>query len=129
MKITDVQATHLRVEDPNISLFDGSYDDCVIVIHTDEGVSGVGGTESLASAVQAVVAGQSAHNHARALCDVLLGCDIPPPTLRALAADVRRHQLRRPARSCHACHQRRRSRALGPLRKNLRQTVHALIGS
>ncbi len=75
MKITDVQATHLRVEDPNISLFDGSYDDCVIVIHTDEGVSGVGGTESLASAVQAVVAGQSAHNHARALCDVLLGCD------------------------------------------------------
>ena len=35
MKITGVEAIHLRVEDPKISLFDGSYDDCVIVVHTD----------------------------------------------------------------------------------------------
>ena len=46
MKITDMEAIHLRVEDPNIGLFDGSYDDCVIVVHTDEGVTGLGETES-----------------------------------------------------------------------------------
>lgn len=75
MKITDVEAIHLRVEDPNIGLFDGSYDDCVLVVHTDEGLSGIGETESLASAVQAIVRGPSAHIHARALRDVLIGKD------------------------------------------------------
>ena len=75
MKITDVEAIHLRVEDPNIGLFDGSYDDCVLVVHTDEGVTGIGETESLASAVQGIVRGPSAHVHARALRDVLVGCD------------------------------------------------------
>jgi L-rhamnonate dehydratase len=75
MKITDVEAIHLRVEDPNISLFDGSYDDCVIVLHTDEGVTGLGETESMASAIQAIIRGPSAHSHARALREVLVGCD------------------------------------------------------
>jgi L-rhamnonate dehydratase len=75
MKITDVQAIHLRVEDPNISIFDGSYDDCVILVHTDEGVSGLGETESMAPAIQAIINGPSAHSHARALKEVLVGCD------------------------------------------------------
>lgn len=75
MKITDVQAIHLRVEDPNIDLFDGSYDDCVILVSTDEGLTGVGETESMAPAIQGIVAGPSAHNHARALRDLLIGCD------------------------------------------------------
>lgn len=75
MKITDVEAIHLRVEDPNITLFDGSYDDCVIVVHTDEGIIGVGETESMAPAIQAIVRGPSAHNHARALREILIGCD------------------------------------------------------
>ena len=81
MKITDIEAIHLRVEDPNIGLFDGSYDDCVILIHTDEGLSGLGETESLAPAVQAIINGPSAHNHARALKEVLVGCDPLDPDL------------------------------------------------
>ena len=75
MKITGVEAIHLRVEDPKISLFDGSYDDCVIVVHTDEGITGLGETESMAPAIQAIVRGPSAHNHARALSEILIGCD------------------------------------------------------
>lgn len=75
MKITDVQAVHLRAEDPNISIFDGSYDNCVILVHTDEGVSGLGETESMAPAIQAIINGPSAHSHARALKEVLVGCD------------------------------------------------------
>ncbi len=73
MKITAVEAIHLRAEDPLIELFDGSYDDCVLVVHTDEGLTGIGETESLAPAIQAIVRGPSAHNHARSLSAVLVG--------------------------------------------------------
>ncbi len=79
MKITAVEAIHLRAEDPLIELFDGSYDDCVLVIHTDSGLTGVGETESLAPAIQAIVRGPSAHNHARSLSAVLVGADPSDP--------------------------------------------------
>jgi L-alanine-DL-glutamate epimerase-like enolase superfamily enzyme len=75
MKITDVRATHVRVEDPNMTLFDGSYDDCVIVVETDAGITGIGEVESLAPAVIAFVSARDAHNHARGLRNVLLGQD------------------------------------------------------
>ncbi|MBS1842372.1 MAG: mandelate racemase/muconate lactonizing enzyme family protein [Acidobacteria bacterium] len=79
MKITNVEAIHMRVEDPNISIFDGSYDNCVIVVHTDEGLTGLGETESMAPAIQAIVNGPSAHSHARALKEVLIGRDPSDP--------------------------------------------------
>ena len=88
MKITDVEAIHLRVEDPNIGLFDGSYDDCVIVVHTDEDLTGLGETESLAPAIQAIVNGPSAHSHARALKEVLIGCDPMDPNLWQMMYDA-----------------------------------------
>jgi L-alanine-DL-glutamate epimerase-like enolase superfamily enzyme len=79
MKITAVEAIHLRAEDPLIELFDGSYDDCVLVVHTDSGLTGIGETESMAPAIQAIVQGPSAHNHARALSAVLVGADPADP--------------------------------------------------
>ena len=79
MKITDVDAIHLRVESQDQELFDGSYDDCVIVVHTDEGVSGLGEVESLTPAVQAFINGPSAHSRARALKEVLIGRDPTSP--------------------------------------------------
>ena len=79
MKITDIEAIHLRVEDPNIGLFDGSYDDCVIRIHTNEGVTGIGESESLAPAIQAIIYSRPAHNHARGLRELLLGRDPTRP--------------------------------------------------
>lgn len=79
MKITSVEAIHLRAEDPLIQLFDGSYDDCVLIVHTDEGLKGIGETESLAPAIQGIVHGPSAHNHARSLSDVLVGQDPSDP--------------------------------------------------
>src|ERR1700686_4185975 len=79
MKITSVEAIHLRAEDPLIELFDGSYDDCVLVVTTDEGVTGIGETESLAPAIQAIVRGPSAHDHARSLWAVLVGGDSSDP--------------------------------------------------
>ena len=79
MKITAVEAIHLRAEDPLIELFDGSYDDCVLVVHTDSGLTGIGETESMAPAIQAIVRGPSAHNHARSLSAVLVGADPADP--------------------------------------------------
>lgn len=79
MKITDIEAIHLRIEDPNIGLFDGSYDDCVIRIHTDEGITGIGEVESLAPAIQAIVCSKPAHNHARGLRELLVGRDPTQP--------------------------------------------------
>ncbi|MEW5978421.1 MAG: mandelate racemase/muconate lactonizing enzyme family protein [Acidobacteriota bacterium] len=75
MKITDIEAIHLRVEDPSIGLFDGSYDDCVIRVHTDAGLTGLGEVESLAPAVQAVINAKPAHNHAFGLKELLVGRD------------------------------------------------------
>ncbi len=80
VKITDIEAIHLRVEDPHIQLFDGSYDNCVIVVHTDAGITGLGETESMAPAIQAIVNGPSSHNHAMSLKDVLVGCELSHPT-------------------------------------------------
>jgi L-alanine-DL-glutamate epimerase-like enolase superfamily enzyme len=79
MKITKIEAIHLRAEDPLIELFDGSYDDCVLVVHTDAGITGIGETESMAPAIQAIVRGPSAHNHARSLSAVLVGADPADP--------------------------------------------------
>ena len=75
MKITRFEAIHLRVEDPNIGLFDGSYDDCVILVRTDEGITGLGEVESLAPAMQAIISAAPAHNHARGLRELLTGRD------------------------------------------------------
>lgn len=79
MKITGVEAIHLRAEDPLIELFDGSYDDCILVVRTDAGLVGIGETESMAPAIQAIVRGPSAHNHARSLSAVLVGADPSDP--------------------------------------------------
>lgn len=79
MKITDIEAIHLRIEDPNIGLFDGSYDDCVIRVRTDAGITGTGEVESLAPAIQAIVSAAPAHNHARGLRELLAGRDPSNP--------------------------------------------------
>ncbi|PYT21006.1 MAG: mandelate racemase/muconate lactonizing enzyme family protein [Acidobacteria bacterium] len=79
MKITDIEAIHLRVEDPNIGLFDGSYDDCVVRVRTDEGLTGIGEVESLAPAIQAIISAAPAHNHARGLRELLVGRDPSSP--------------------------------------------------
>jgi L-alanine-DL-glutamate epimerase-like enolase superfamily enzyme len=79
LKITDIQAIHLRVEDPNIGLFDGSYDDCVIRVETDEGVVGISEVESLADAVQAIIYAQPAHSKAWGLRELLIGRDPSKP--------------------------------------------------
>lgn len=82
MKITNIEAIHLRIEDPNVALFDGSYDTCVIRVTTDEGITGIGEIESLPPAIQGIVNAPPAHNHARGLRELLLGRDPTDPQAR-----------------------------------------------
>ncbi|HLV78852.1 MAG TPA: mandelate racemase/muconate lactonizing enzyme family protein, partial [Chthonomonadaceae bacterium] len=79
MKITDIEAIHIRIEDPNIGIFDGSYDDCLIMVRTDAGITGIGEVESLPPAIQGIVNAPPAHNHARGLRELLLGEDPTDP--------------------------------------------------
>jgi L-rhamnonate dehydratase len=79
MKISGIDAIHLRVEDPNIGLFDGSYDTCVIRVETDVGFTGIGEVESLSPAIQAIVYAPPAHSKARGLRELLLGRDPSDP--------------------------------------------------
>lgn len=88
MKIAEIEVVQLRIADPNISLFDGSYDICVVVVRTDTGIVGIGETESLPSAVRAIIDGPTSHSHARALREVLIGQDPREP--EALWAEMYR---------------------------------------
>lgn len=79
MKIIDIEAIHTRVEDSNIGLFDGSYDDCIVVVTTDEGLTGIGEVETLAEAVQGIIYAKPAHSRARGLRELLVGRDPSNP--------------------------------------------------
>ncbi|MFO1037916.1 MAG: mandelate racemase/muconate lactonizing enzyme family protein [Geminicoccaceae bacterium] len=75
MRITDVTVTQLRVPGWTAETFDGSYDDCVVEIHTDEGITGLGEVDSLPAGIAAVILAPSSHTGARGLREVLLGQD------------------------------------------------------
>jgi L-alanine-DL-glutamate epimerase-like enolase superfamily enzyme len=79
VKIVDVEVIHLRAEVPGDASFDGSYESCIVRITTDEGLEGIGETESFPPAVRALVEGPSSHSHARSLRDVLVGRDPVDP--------------------------------------------------
>jgi hypothetical protein len=40
MKITDIEVTELRIPGWKGESFDGSYDKCVVQVHTDAGITG-----------------------------------------------------------------------------------------
>ena len=75
MKITDVEAIVLRQAVVDDGIADGSQDDLVIRISTDEGITGIGEVDSSPELVQALVQAPSSHAVAVSLRDVLIGED------------------------------------------------------
>ena len=75
MKITDVEAVVLRQPAVNEGIADGSQDDLVILIHTDEGLTGIGEVDSAPEAVAALVNAPGSHAIANSLRELLLGED------------------------------------------------------
>ncbi|CAB4705339.1 MAG: mandelate racemase/muconate lactonizing enzyme family protein [Actinobacteria bacterium] len=75
MKITDVEAVILRQPALNEGIADGSQDDLVVFIHTDEGITGVGEVDSAPEAVKAVIHAPGSHAIANSLRELLIGED------------------------------------------------------
>lgn len=82
MKITDIEVIELRVPGWQGLTFDGSYDNCVIIVHTDEGLQGIGEVDSVPAVIRAIIDAPRSHTHAMGLKSVLLGAD--PANVEAL---------------------------------------------
>jgi L-alanine-DL-glutamate epimerase-like enolase superfamily enzyme len=75
MKIRDIEVIALRVPGWTGDSFDGSYDDCVIKVHTDSGIAGLGEVDSVPAVIRAIVEAPTSHVHAMGLKSVLVGQD------------------------------------------------------
>ena len=75
LKITDVEAIVLRQPVLDEGIADGSQDDLVVLVHTDEGITGIGEVDSAPEAVRAIVTAPGSHAIANSLHDLLVGED------------------------------------------------------
>jgi L-alanine-DL-glutamate epimerase-like enolase superfamily enzyme len=75
LKITNVEAIVLRQPVLDEGIADGSQDDLVILVHTDEGITGVGEVDSAPEAVRAIVNAPGSHAIANSLHHLLVGED------------------------------------------------------
>lgn len=74
MKITHVEAIHLRLPDVN-ERADGSQDTLVVKVHTDAGITGVGEVDSSPAVAKAIIEAPTSHKIARGLAVCVLGQD------------------------------------------------------
>ena len=75
MLITDVEAIVVRPPALDTAIADGSQDDLVIIVHTDEGITGIGEVDSTPEAVKAIVDSLGSHAVAVSLRGLLVGED------------------------------------------------------
>src|SRR6476660_6979612 len=75
MKITDGEAVVLRQPAVDDAIADGSQDDLVVLVHTDEGITGIGEVDSAPEAVRAMINAPGSHAIANSLRDLLVGED------------------------------------------------------
>ena len=72
MKITDVEVIVVRQDEVKM-IGDGSQDTAVILVHTDEGITGIGEVDSSPEVVKAIVETPASHDQCRGLRDILVG--------------------------------------------------------
>jgi L-rhamnonate dehydratase len=75
VKITDVEAVILRQPVLDDGIADGSQDDLVVLVHTDEGITGIGEVDSAPEAVRAMINAPGSHAIANSLHDLVVGED------------------------------------------------------
>jgi L-rhamnonate dehydratase len=79
MKITDIKVYELRVPGWTGDSFDGSYDSCVVVVRTDDGLQGIAEVDSVPSVIRAIIEAKPSHRHAMGLRAALAGFDVEDP--------------------------------------------------
>ena len=67
MRIIDIEVVELRVPGWTAETFDGSYDNCVLRVLTDDGIEGLAEVDSVPSVIRSIVEAPSSHTHARGL--------------------------------------------------------------
>src|SRR4029077_2848221 len=75
VKITDIEAIILRQTVVDGAIADGSQDDLIVRVHTDEGIVGIGEVDSAPEVVKAVFDAPNSHYIATGLRHVLIGQD------------------------------------------------------
>lgn len=75
MKIVAIEVIELRVPGWTGETFDGSYDNCLVLVHTDEGLTGVAEVDSVPSVIRAIVDARRSHTHAMGLKEAIVGAD------------------------------------------------------
>ena len=75
MRLTDGEAVVLRHPTVDEAIADGSQDDLVVLVHTDEGITGIGEVDSAPEAVAALVNAPGSHAIAHSLRELLIGED------------------------------------------------------
>jgi len=75
VKITAVEAVVLRQASIDEGIADGSQDDLVVLIHTDEGITGIGEVDSSPEVVRTLLESTGSHAVATGLADALVGED------------------------------------------------------
>ncbi len=74
MKITDVEVVVVRQDEVKM-IGDGSQDTAVILVHTDEGITGIGEVDSAPEVVKMIVDAPASHDQCRGLKQLLVGED------------------------------------------------------
>ena len=75
MIITDIEVIELRVPGWTGMTFDGSYDNCLVLVHTDEGITGIAEVDSVPSVIRAIIDAPRSHSHAMGLKHAVVGQD------------------------------------------------------
>jgi L-rhamnonate dehydratase len=75
MRIIDIEVVELRVPGWTAETFDGSYDNCVLRVLTDDGIEGLAEVDSVPSVIRSIVEAPSSHTHARGLKEAVVGQD------------------------------------------------------
>ncbi len=75
MRISGIEAVIIRPPALDLEVADGSQEDLIIMVHTDEGITGIGEVDSTPEAVRAIVDSSGSHAVARGLRELLVGED------------------------------------------------------
>lgn len=75
MKITDIEIIELRVPGWTGTTFDGSYDNCLVLVHTDDGITGLAEVDSVPAVIRAIIDAPRSHSHAWGLKEAVIGQD------------------------------------------------------
>ena len=75
MKITDVECIILVAPDLREDATSSSQDDIVVLVHTDEGITGIGETDTGPWLAKAAIESPGSHTMALAMKDLLIGQD------------------------------------------------------